>query len=71
MLIEYLTPMESFLFVPSQNLIFNPNQAGGANGPQQIETIIYLQPIFRLTSNQAVNRSLSVTFRSIYKNLSI
>ena len=38
----------------------NPNQAGGPNGSQQNKMIIFLQPIVRLTSNKAVNLSLSV-----------
>ena len=45
---------------------FNPNQVEGLpNGPQQIKMIISLKPIVRLTSNQAVNLSLSIVYRSI------
>ena len=47
----------------------NPNQTGGgANGPQGFKSLISLQPKVGLTSNQAVNSSLSVVFMSTKKN---
>ena len=49
----------------------NPNQAGGAGGakwPAANLNIISLQPVVRLTSNQAVSLSLSVVLNGLYKN---
>ena len=45
---------------------FNPNQAGegGQICPQDFQTFIPQEPKVRLTSNQAVNSSLSVVSRS-------